>query len=359
LTAASPANRFAQDASLFPQCLDTAFDRVLLTRIDEQELRQASFLDQRIMSNQRWRQWVPWQELQAASGQPQASRDFIFHIGHVGSTLVSRLLGELDDVLALREPQLLRDFSDLNAVRGSPESPWPPEIFEPRLELALGWLSRGFNAGQRALIKTTSFVSEIAGAMLRPGGRALFLYVPPARYIESILAGDNSRTELAMMARSRLVRLHRRCGGPHWNLWELAEAERAAMSWACEMTALEHAAASLPEDRVLWLDFDVFLGNPGERLREIAGHFGHELDPGQANDLVQGPIMQRYSKAPEYSFSPQAREQVLAGAREQRRADIARALGWLNEAGRRARMIRKTLTRAAGQSDVHADTQSP
>ena len=31
---------------------------------------------------------------------------WIFHIGHVGSTLVSRLLGELDEVLAIREPRL-------------------------------------------------------------------------------------------------------------------------------------------------------------------------------------------------------------------------------------------------------------
>ena len=36
---------------------------------------------------------------------------WIFHIGHVGSTLISRLLGELEGVLSVREPRSLRDLT--------------------------------------------------------------------------------------------------------------------------------------------------------------------------------------------------------------------------------------------------------
>ena len=42
----------------------------------------------------------------------QARRDahYIFHVGNVGSTLIPRLLGELADVFAVREPQPLRQL---------------------------------------------------------------------------------------------------------------------------------------------------------------------------------------------------------------------------------------------------------
>ena len=47
---------------------------------------------------------------------------FIFHTGHVGSTLVSRLLDETGDVLSLREPLPLRTLADAMDVLTLPES---------------------------------------------------------------------------------------------------------------------------------------------------------------------------------------------------------------------------------------------
>lgn len=355
MTQPVPNSAFARDASVFPLNLDANLDRVLLTRITEAEFREASFLDQRMLANQRWHQWTPWADLERASLGLPADADFIFHIGHVGSTLISRLLGELDGVFALREPQLLRDFADLAAIRDRAEAPWPPEAYQPRLELALGWLSRRFAPGRRAMIKATSFVGEIAGPLLAPGGRALFLYVSPERYVETILAGDNSRIELAVMSRPRLARLHKRIGEERWKLWELGEGERAAMGWACEMTALEQAAAEAGADRVMWLDFDVFLADPARWLAEAAAFLGHGIAPERAQALAASPIMQRYSKAPEYGYSPQQREQTLAEARRTRAADIAAALRWLDKAGQEAERIAKALDRATGRTDVQAN----
>lgn len=77
----------------------------------------------------------------------------------MGSTLVSRLIGEAEGALALREPQLLRQFAELKGLRGEPHSPWPPELFPARLETAAQWLSGGFRPGQRAVVKATSFAS--------------------------------------------------------------------------------------------------------------------------------------------------------------------------------------------------------
>ncbi len=342
---------FSRDASLLAHQIDIAQDRVLLVRLTAQDYREASFLDQRLLTQDRPMQWADWAALEAESAAIPASADFIFHIGHVGSTLISRLLGELPGVLAVREPQILRQFAELKALDGRPESPWHPERYAPGLRTVCGWLSRSFAPNQRAMVKATSFVGEIASDILMPDSKALFLTLSPERYVETILAGDNSRQELAMLSGSRLARLHNRLGGAHWNLWELPEATRAALGWACEATALESAQ---PAGEIYWYDFDSFLANPTEALAKIATFFDHETDRATIDSLTSGPIMQRYSKAPELGYSADLREQVLAQARRDHAPAIADALKWLDNAAVDHDIIATALNRATGNRDVQA-----
>ena len=92
-------------------------------------------------------------------------------------------------MLSVREPRALRDLTF-----------FPPDVraqFVPALQALF---SRTFAADQAALLKATSFVSEIAAELVPADGRALFLYATPRSYIAGILAGENSRQELAGMA---------------------------------------------------------------------------------------------------------------------------------------------------------------
>jgi len=334
------AQAFAQGPAWFPQQMDAATDRVLLVRMDEAGYRGASFLDQRMLTQQSQPQWADWAELEAADQAGRADANFIFHIGHVGSTLISRLLGELDSVFALREPQILRNFADLAALTGQSHAPWSPEEFDTRLETAIGWLSQTFAENDRALIKATSFVSEIARPLLGAKRKALFLNISPERYIETILAGDNSRQELAMLASPRLQRLHNKLGSEDWMLWQLSEPVRAAMSWLSEMMALDAAAHIAPAGHVHWLDFDDFLQDPAARLGDIAAFFGIKADADTVSAITNGPLMSQYSKAPEHGYSPDLREKLLAEARATHQEGIAEGLTWLKD--------------AAGQHDVVA-----
>ena len=107
---------FASDPSLFPFQLDIAGDRLLMMRVSEDEFKAASFLDQRLTQSetgkpQRAMQWGDWSVIAPQGAGARDDARFIFHIGHVGSTLIARLLGEASDTLALREPQLLRQFA--------------------------------------------------------------------------------------------------------------------------------------------------------------------------------------------------------------------------------------------------------
>src|SRR3546814_16003598 len=81
-------------------CSSDLNDRVLIALLGEADYRAASFLDQRLLTDRVGREWRAWNalpDLGAAAPRP----DFIFHIGHVGSTLVSRLLAEVGDAMPL------------------------------------------------------------------------------------------------------------------------------------------------------------------------------------------------------------------------------------------------------------------
>lgn len=353
---------FASDPSLFVHQMDVNSDRLMLMKVEEEELRAASFLDQRLLEAKpgeqpRARQWGDFAHIASQTeddGVP--ARDdarFIFHIGHVGSTLLARLLGEAPDTLALREPQLLRQFAELRVVEGLPHSPWPPGRVAERLPLARKWLSRTFRPGQRALIKATSFVSDIAPDLIETSRKAVFLTLRPERYLQTILAGAASRQELAFLSGTRLQRLNRQlaseAGAEPIKLWDLDEAKRAAMAWACEMTALNAATRAAREEgareNVLWQDFDAFLAEPGDTLAATAAHLEVGISEEQAHRWVQGPIMNRYSKAPEQGYSPQLREEVLEAAGREHENAIRFALRWLDAMAREHPAIAAALDR--------------
>jgi hypothetical protein len=328
----------------FPHELYATGEALTLLRMDEPAYRQVSFLDQRILGPDSQTRQLSWSQA-AAAFSPAARRDvqFIFHIGNVGSTLISRLLGELPEVFALREPLILRSFAEL--VRR-----WPGHEGEARIDTLRALLSRTFRPRQRAIVKATSFTSEIASRLVPGGSSALFLFATPQHYVENIMAGENSRVTAQMLAPSRVQRLARRCPGFALDPAGLTPARQAALGWACEMSSLEANAARMPADSVMWLDFDRFLADPTRHFAAVAAHFGTEVDPALARAIAEGPLMRRYSKAPEYEYSPQLRAEILAEARWRHAAAISDALGWLNALASRYPAIAQAIRRAQEES---------
>jgi hypothetical protein len=309
---------------------DTASDRLTWLALSETEYRAASFLDQRMLSPASRVRQSSWPMMPAGA---RRDADYIFHIGNVGSTLISRLLGELDTVFALREPLLLRSFA---------ESPPAPERFDALAAL----LSRTFRPGQRANVKATSFTSEIADRLVPPGSRALFLYATPQHYLENILAGENSWQTLQALSPVRLARLQGRCPGLEADPAAMHDGLRAALGWACEMTSLAAAASRLPAGAVSWMDFDQFLTDPVAHFTAIARFFGHEADEAAARAICEGPLMGRYSKALDFEYSPALRREILADARRRHAGAIRDALNWLAGLESRYPAVARAIRRA-------------
>ncbi len=300
----------------------------------KRRIKPRSFLDQRLLGAGFEQQSCEPVTLAAAAARLAPQADYVFHVGHVGSTLISRLLGAHPGCFALREPALLREFAAGGASRTALS-----------LRDAQALLSRTWSPGQRAVIKATSFVSELAATVLAGAERpvAICVFAQPREYLRGILAGANSRRECRQLAPARLQRLIRRFEHSGWRPEPRSEGEVIAMSWLCEMIALQEAARSFPA-QVLWVDFDAFLGQPAAGLDAMFRMLGQPLAAADIEAVVTGPLMRQYSKAPEHAYDAALRREVLESADREHPLEIRRGMQWLRAASARCARIEPWLS---------------
>ena len=328
------AQEIWKDATWLAQAVDPRAGLVRLVEMTPDDYREASFLDDRMFQQRpRITHLVPWASvLGSAPSNPRRDARWIFHISHVGSTLIARLLGEIEGVLSVREPRALRDLTF-----------FPAEVRARFIPLVQALFSRSFTPDGAALIKATSFVSEIAAELIPDNGKALFLYTTPKSFISAILAGENSRKELAGRAEQRMARLANRgvqLPPPRH------EADLAAAAWASEMVALQ----TVSNAEVRWADFDTVLEDMPGSLTWMAEFFGFDVSKKRLEEIATGPLTRRYSKATRYEYSPELRRELLVEAGRTHRADIDSALAMLDAASETAPLLRKALDRAQAES---------
>jgi hypothetical protein len=306
--------------------LSLSGDQVSVVHLEEADYAAASFLDERLLERGAPARTIPLLVAAAAAGRLAARAHYIFHVGHVGSTLISRLIGSRPAFFALREPSHLRG-------RGRGRAPATGGELPLRGLLAL--LARTWRSEQRSVIKLTSFVSEIGREILAvsEGPQALLVYARAHAYLQGIFGGPNSRRESQVLAPDRLRRLLLRHPALRSAPPPRVEGEWIAMSWLCETSALATIAEAF-SSQVLWVDFDRFLDAPAPGLASILSALGAPATQAMIEGLVGGPIMQRYSKAPEHAYDAQLRREVLAGADQDFRTEIHGGMLWLAAAGR-------------------------
>ena len=331
------ADHLRSSPQLYPIGVDEKADAVQMTMLTRQEYEAASFLDRRLLTPERKTAWSLWPEFRDAAKGLQEKCHWIFHISHVGSTLLARLLGEHPAIFALREPNILRNLANIS--RQPETSTWTADEFEQRLGIYLGLWSRTFDPGQTSLIKATSFVCEMAHVLLARNrfARAIFMFVSPQVFLPTMLGGAMS--DIDDLAESRLSRLSKRLTLPI----PQSPGERVAAAWLCEMTAMQLAAKHLPQQMV-WLDFDRFLREPSTQLNRMFNHLGIDTASAEIERILAGPIMRRYAKAPEVGYDQSQRAQILRDAEQTHAAEISRGLAWLDALAQRHPIVQDVIS---------------
>lgn len=316
--------------------IDLVRGLVLVIQIDADTYRKASFLDDRILGPSIRGAWLAGADTTAAARQVADPRPlhFIFHTGHVGSTLVSRLLDETGVVLPVREPLPLRVIADASEALPTPESLLGQEQFDALAGMMLRYWSRGYDWSRAVVVKATSSAGPAAIPLLKaqPAARAIYMNLRAEPYLVALMAGANSLTDLRGHAPGRIRRLRARGVAIPEPLHRMSPGELAALGWLAETRAQRDAVTQFP-DRVLAVDFDALLADIPDSIQRIAEHFGLETGPAFQAGIPESPALRRYSKAPERPFAPDERDRLLAQSRRDNRDEIMRGMQWLERIG--------------------------
>jgi hypothetical protein len=323
----------ALSPDVYVQKVDLARDAALLVQLNESAYRAASFLDDRILTPGLKGGWISLPALLAATPASAVHKPLhcIFHTGHVGSTLLSRLLDESGCVLSLREPLPLRTLAEAHDVLALPESLTSPRDFIALQDALLRLWSRGYPDTHSVVLKATSSACRVAASLLEghASGRAVYLNLGIEPYLATLLAGKNSGIDLRGHGPVRIRQLQARIAAPLVPLHALSIGELAAMSWLAE-TWNQHDALVRFGARVLPLDFDELLGDVAGGVRRVAEHFHLPLEPRWLDGIARSPVLTRYSKSPDFDYSPQLRRDLLRESRQSNAAQIAAGLRWLD-----------------------------
>lgn len=329
--------RLAASPDVYVQKFDLARETALLVQFDVTAYRAASFLDDRILGATMKGGLVALPSVIGAAQGIDSARPlhFIFHTGHVGSTLVSRLLDETRVLLSLREPLPLRLLAEAHDALATAQSLLSERQFDELLDSFLRLWSRAYATDRCAVVKATSSAGRLAPVILakKASTRAIYLNLRAEPYLATLLAGSNSPADLRGHAAERSRRLQKLGLANATPLHRLSLGELAAMSWLAESWS-RHDALAQCGGRVLAIDFEAFLTDVAGGMRRILGHFALPREPQFLGSIAASPILTRYAKAPEHAYTPALREQILADSRARNGEEIRQGLAWLEQAGR-------------------------
>jgi hypothetical protein len=327
------ASLLSDPGLLFYQ-MDIVQRRALIVRSSEDEIRKASFLDERLGLQGRDGFWLPLDELNALAGSlsdDAASPDFIFHIGHCGSTLLSRLLDRSPHVLGLREPLPLRELAASLRDLDSPLSRIDRSTWEGLLRTCLALLGRRFAPQQRIVVKATSTCNGLVNPILErcPKSRAVLLYIRLEPYLATMAKAAAGGLDALHAAPARLQYLHDCLDDDSIRLHDLKPPEIVAMNWVAELARFDQLSRASPaRERMLMLDFEQLLLNVYRGLGDVCRHLGiAEAD----SDSTQDPhasVLGAYAKSPAHAYSPTDRDHDLSLSRRKFSTEIELGLRW-------------------------------
>lgn len=322
------------DPAWLLQQLDLHSDRAAFLGVPEATYRDSPFLDHRLKAPRQEPLIARVSSLQdAARSVPLPATNWIFHPGHVGSTLLSRLLGELNAILPVREPLPLRNVGGQYRELGHPLAILARAEYE-RLEHAVFlMIGRTFSKTQRALVKATSDCCILLQRALRAnaGSRAIWLHVDLETFLAGMLRNDMRRQETRGFAQTRLWDLHELLGDQSIRLHDLDIGRITAVSWLANQGHRLRAREAGFADRILEVHFHDLLDHTREQLQAILEHFAIPSRDRDLDRMAASRWRGAYAKDPRNRFGPEQRYRQIEASLQANRDAIAGAMAFAED----------------------------
>lgn len=284
-----------------------------------EDYRRASFLDQRALHHRDIPGWVVSRAELAAGLDSAPAPDrlhWLFHIGHCGSTLASRLMDLLPGVLGVREPLPLLTLA---SARGDVAT-------QSWHSIVLHLLARGFDDTRAVIVKPTSLVATMAGDLLRGSGKGCLLWVDLQTWLATMLREKD-------LIDSVLDNEDLRLAGSGLDRDPLPDGPRLGRAWLAEQMRWQRLLADPAlATRVMDLDFSTLLADPAAVSARLAAHYGVEVPADWGRRINDSGLLTRYAKDDAQQFDARTRERELTAAADLHATAIADGLRWAEAA---------------------------
>lgn len=323
-------SKVALDPSWHLFYIDVVKQTFQLARLDEATYRATSFLDARALQPQQVLVEYNINQLVRifSSNTELGELGLIFHIGHCGSTLLSRALSTSDAFLPVREPLPLLVLSNLFRELDKPTCFLSKPQFESLKQCIVNALKRRFNPDQLSVIKLNSTCNNLIAPLLDDGAkrRAVCLYLPLESYLTSMLSKDKLSSDVRGQAITRMQAWMQIEDVKPLQLHALNPIQLMVVAWLTNLYQFTRASTA-QANQVKLLNFEDFLGDPELALSELCVFFGK---PDQADVVTSryASIAGGYSKNPSANFDANIRKQAMQLARHRYAADISQGMQW-------------------------------
>ncbi len=303
---------FSRSAAYPLFAFDPVQGQAWVLHFEPRDYQRASFLDRRAMQREMSGWVLSRAEVDAAIlGKPDLPLHWLFHIGHCGSSLVSRLLDLIPGVLGLREPLPLLTLAH---GRGDPATDsWRVPV--------VSLLARGFADTGAVVVKPTSLVTTLAPTLLADGGQACLLWVDLQTWLATMLRDEQLKAGVFETEPLRLQSLE--LGSA------TSDGERLARAWLAEQLRWQRLVTDPAlAPRLLDLDFARVLADPAGATAQLAAHYGLAVPEDWGQRITTSKLLSLYAKDDAVHFDADARQRELAAAANRHAGAIAEGLAW-------------------------------
>jgi hypothetical protein len=254
-------------------------DKAIFVPMDRGAYHRSIFLDARISRAADQAMALPVAAIAQGTRAPKPT-SWIFHMAHVGSTLLARALDDPGASLVLREPLALRQLAI--------------EPDDQRLAIVAAMLGKRYRADAPSLVKANVPVNFLLPklAAIEPDAHAILLYLPLRDYLLAILRSDSHRNWLRNVTSFLSAYLG--------DFSTLPDVERAAALWLAQVGAYSAALTALPNARAL--NAEIFFAEPAAVLNAAAIHLGVPIAPTRIVATVAGGLFSTNAKNPTLAF---------------------------------------------------------
>lgn len=295
--------------------------------------RRSIFLDSpRIRPAAEQLQRIAWTELQSRfqARRPTAGPvNYIFHMAHCGSTLVSRALDRERGMLVCREPEALRQLGALFCAQFFGTA--VPAEWQLRLRVVATLLGRRYAPDDAVVVKANVPVNAMLPALLdtQPENRALFLYLPLAEYLLAVLRSD-MHCEWVRRISSRLHRpIDLITGTTAAQRRTFPVARDAACIWVTQTALFREALDRYADARSV--NAEQLFQEPAVVLDAVVRFFDLPIATSELREIVNGELFTRHAKFPDRKFDNSDRIAAREALRGRIAADLHSAQMWVAE----------------------------